>query len=129
MPGNYLDRHQTGLARALKSMVQIATVNPPGHNYGEMTEHLRDRLQALSMETRVHKVPDADVIEAGVDPAYPRYNVIARWDVGARRTVHFNAHYDVVPVAAADWKVDPFAGVISSGWLYGRGAGDMKGVH
>jgi succinyl-diaminopimelate desuccinylase len=127
MPGSYIDSHQADLLQALKSMVQIATVNPPGRNYCEMAEHLRERLQALAMDTCVHRVPDADVIEAGVDPAFPRYNVIARWDVGARRTVHFNAHYDVVPVAAADWKTDPFAGQISGGWVYGRGAGDMKG--
>jgi succinyl-diaminopimelate desuccinylase len=63
-----------------------------------------------------------------VDPAFPRYNVIGRWDAGADRCVHFNAHYDVVPVSAADWRVAaPFDGFIRGGWLYGRGAGDMKG--
>ncbi|HJP32963.1 MAG: ArgE/DapE family deacylase [Candidatus Latescibacteria bacterium] len=127
MPGTYLDGRETYLGQALRRMVKIATVNPPGIDYRPMVEHLRDRLQALGMPATVHRVPDVEVADAGVDPAFPRYNVIARWDVGASRTVHFNAHYDVVPVAVADWKAAPFDGKVSSGWLYGRGAGDMKG--
>ncbi|HCL28026.1 MAG TPA: acetylornithine deacetylase [Candidatus Latescibacteria bacterium] len=127
MPGDYFDGREKHLAQMLARMVKIATVNPPGLDYRAMVEHLRDRLHTLDMATTVHRVPDADVTAAGVDPACPRYNVIARWDVGARRTVHFNAHYDVVPVAPADWKMAPFSGKIQGGWLYGRGAGDMKG--
>jgi succinyl-diaminopimelate desuccinylase len=127
MPGTYLDGRGAHLAQALRRMVKIATVNPPGRDYQSMVEHLRDRLRGLDMKTTVHRVPDAVVADAGVDPVFARYNVVARWDVGARRTVHFNAHYDVVPVAAADWKVEPFDGKVNAGWLYGRGAGDMKG--
>ena len=127
MPIAYLEGRETHLAQALRRMVKIATVNPPGGDYLAMVEHLADRLHVLGMKPTVHRVPDADVAAAGVDPSYPRYNVIARWDVGARRTVHFNAHYDVVPVAAEDWKTAPFGGTVSGGWLYGRGAGDMKG--
>jgi carboxypeptidase PM20D1 len=37
------------------------------------------------------------------------------------------AHYDVVPVEAARWTVDPFGGEIKDGFIYGRGAQDMKG--
>jgi succinyl-diaminopimelate desuccinylase len=40
--------------------------------------------------------------------------------------VHFNGHIDVVE-AARGWSVDPFAGVVQSGRLYGRGTCDMKG--
>ena len=99
MPGNYLDGREAHLAQALRRMVKIATVNPPGRDYLSMVEHLRDRLRVLDMRTTVHRVPDAEVADAGVDPSFPRYNVVARWDVGAGKTVHFNAHYDVVPVA------------------------------
>lgn len=127
MPTRYLEGRETHLAQALRRMVKIATVNPPGTNYASMVEHLADCLRALNMEPTVHRVPDADVVAAGADPEYPRFNVIARWDVGAEQTVHFNAHYDVVPVNPADWRVAPFEGGISGGWLYGRGAGDMKG--
>lgn len=44
-------------------------------------------------------------------------------DAGAL-VVH--GHTDVVPAAAEDWSVDPFAGEIRDGMLWGRGAVDMK---
>jgi succinyl-diaminopimelate desuccinylase len=55
-------------------------------------------------------------------------NLFARWgERGSARSFGFNGHTDVVPVGdAAAWSVDPFAGVIRDGWLYGRGAADMK---
>jgi acetylornithine deacetylase/succinyl-diaminopimelate desuccinylase-like protein len=37
-----------------------------------------------------------------------------------------HGHLDVVPAMAADWSVDPFAGEIRDGMLWGRGAVDMK---
>lgn len=36
------------------------------------------------------------------------------------------AHLDVVPADAAEWSVPPFAGVERDGYLWGRGAVDMK---
>src|SRR5690606_27693873 len=46
---------------------------------------------------------------------------------GARRTLHFNAHYDVVPVSGGWRHGDPFSGALDGGWIYGRGTADMKG--
>jgi carboxypeptidase PM20D1 len=37
------------------------------------------------------------------------------------------AHYDVVPVEADKWSVDPFGAEIKDGFMYGRGTQDMKG--
>lgn len=127
-PLDYLEGREALLGSALRQIVRIATVNPPGASYRLMTDHLQERLRDLGMDVGVHRVPDATVTAAGVDPAFPRLNVIGRWEAGAPHTVHFNAHYDVVPVAAADWHAaDPFSGDEHLGWLYGRGAGDMKG--
>ena len=55
-------------------------------------------------------------------------NLFARWGhKGSNRTFGFNGHTDVVPVGdAAAWTRDPFGGEISDGWLWGRGATDMK---
>ena len=39
----------------------------------------------------------------------------------------FAGHIDVVPVSS-NWSVDPFAGTIKDGYLYGRGTNDMKGA-
>ena len=55
-------------------------------------------------------------------------NLYARWGVaGANRSFGFNGHTDVVPVGdAAAWTQDPFGAAIVDGWMYGRGAVDMK---
>ncbi len=55
-------------------------------------------------------------------------NLFARWGTqGNGRTFGFNGHTDVVPVGDADaWTVDPFGAEVKDGFLYGRGATDMK---
>ncbi|GHC54401.1 succinyl-diaminopimelate desuccinylase [Neogemmobacter tilapiae] len=55
-------------------------------------------------------------------------NLFARWGVrGANKTFGFNGHTDVVPVGdAGAWTQDPFGAAVVDGWMYGRGATDMK---
>ena len=55
-------------------------------------------------------------------------NLFARWGrAGANRTFGFNGHTDVVPVGdVAAWTHDPFGAAVVDGWMYGRGATDMK---
>lgn len=55
-------------------------------------------------------------------------NLFARWGrKGANRTFGFNGHTDVVPLGNPDdWSVPPFGAEIKDGFLYGRGATDMK---
>ena len=56
-----------------------------------------------------------------------RANVVARWGGGdGRPPLLLHGHLDVVPAEAADWQVDPFAGEIKDGLVWGRGAVDMK---
>jgi len=58
-----------------------------------------------------------------------RYNVVARRAASAEggQSVIFNGHLDVVsPEPVSLWDGDPFDPVERDGWLYGRGAGDMK---
>jgi len=55
-------------------------------------------------------------------------NLYARWGKkGANRAFGFNGHTDVVPVGdRAKWTRDPFGAEVVDGWMYGRGATDMK---
>jgi succinyl-diaminopimelate desuccinylase len=55
-------------------------------------------------------------------------NLFARWGAqGAARSFGFNGHTDVVPVGdSGAWSVDPFGAEIRDGFLWGRGATDMK---
>ncbi len=55
-------------------------------------------------------------------------NLFARWGAkGAARTFGFNGHTDVVPPGdPASWTHPPFSGHQAEGWIWGRGATDMK---
>src|SRR5258705_4918961 len=66
-----------------------------------------------------------EYIEAG---APGRANVFARL-AGAdssRGALMLHGHLDVVPAHASDWSVHPFSGAIEDGYVWGRGAIDMK---
>lgn len=56
------------------------------------------------------------------------HNLFARWGAGNNgRSFGFNGHTDVVPIGdASAWTVDPFGAEIKDGFMYGRGATDMK---
>ena len=55
-------------------------------------------------------------------------NLYARWGKkGANKAFGFNGHTDVVPVGdVSAWTQDPFGAAVVDGWMYGRGATDMK---
>jgi acetylornithine deacetylase/succinyl-diaminopimelate desuccinylase-like protein len=67
---------------------------------------------------------DAQLYEA----APGRTSLIARWggDQSSDGALLVHGHLDVVPAQAADWQVDPFAGEVRDGYVWGRGAVDMK---
>jgi succinyl-diaminopimelate desuccinylase len=99
-----------------KELVSIPTINPPGSDYDKVVRLLESRLKMFGLETKI--------ITCG---SYPkkRRSLIARWNNGKERTLHLNAHYDVVPVTSG-WTRDPFRPVTEDGKLFGRGVGDMK---
>ncbi|CAN5195756.1 M20/M25/M40 family metallo-hydrolase [soil metagenome] len=66
-------------------------------------------------------------IESG---APGRANVFVRLE-GADRSrgaLLIHGHLDVVPAEAADWSVHPFSGAVEDGYVWGRGAIDMKNM-
>ncbi len=128
-PSSYLDQHEGDLVALLQSLVRLRTVNPPGENYGAMTARLVGQLRALGLRVRRLVIPRS--LQKRIQPdqlAHPRYNVVASWDAGAKKTIHFNAHYDVVPVSGKWRHGDPFSGTVEKNWIYGRGTADMKGA-
>lgn len=72
--------------------------------------------------------------EVGYEPEYlesgapGRGNVFVRLPGAdpARGALLIHGHLDVVPAEAADWSVHPFSGAVSDGYVWGRGAVDMK---
>ncbi|MEA5116645.1 MAG: M20/M25/M40 family metallo-hydrolase, partial [Propionicimonas sp.] len=59
-----------------------------------------------------------------------RTSLVAHWEPDGCDTglppLLIHGHTDVVPAVAADWQVDPFAAEVIDGYLWGRGAVDMK---
>ena len=111
------------LVELTRELIRFPTINPPGEAYQPCAEYIGRRLQARGFTV--------DYVRAAGTPGdsdrYPRINVVARRE-GARsgRCVHFNSHIDVVQTGAG-WTLDPFAGVVQDGKVFGRGACDMKG--
>src|ERR1700754_4521327 len=122
-PSAYLDRHSSELLSLLRDLVRVPTVNPPGVDYGKITSLLVDELAGAGLKAKrfnIHKPMANKGLPPDLRP-YPRYNVIGFWPVGAEKTIHFNAHYDVVPVSGNWTHQDPFRGKEDGGWIYGRG--------
>ncbi len=129
-PSAYIDRHGEEAVRLLRDLVAIPTINPPGENYDAMTARLAAELSSLGLATKRFQVPGS--LARKVLPAdqlgFPRFNVLGKLRArGAKKTIHFNAHYDVVPVSGKWRHGSPFSGRVDGGWIYGRGTADMKG--
>src|SRR6185503_21320952 len=59
-----------------------------------------------------------------------KVNLVARLKAAnpVGKALILSSHMDVVQAVASDWTFDPFSGEISNGYVYGRGALDMKGM-
>ncbi|RFC68041.1 MULTISPECIES: acetylornithine deacetylase/succinyl-diaminopimelate desuccinylase family protein [Mesorhizobium] len=111
------------MAELTAELIRFPTVNPPGEAYTPCAEYIGNRLLKRGFAVEYIRAEGTP----GDTDRYPRTNVIARYEGRAGGpTVHFNSHIDVVE-AGDDWTMDPFAGIIRDGRVYGRGACDMKG--
>jgi succinyl-diaminopimelate desuccinylase len=106
-----------------RELIRFPTVNPPGEAYRPCAEFIGNRLARRGFALEYVRAEGT----AGDSERWPRINVIARRESGwPGPCVHFNGHIDVVQTGAG-WSVDPFAGAVREGKLFGRGACDMKG--
>ena len=103
-------------------LIRIPTINPPGERYPECAEAIGRRLKACGFDVAYHPAEGRPEHTA----SHPRVNVVGvRRGRSDRPLVHLNGHFDVVP-AGDGWTIDPFAGIVKDGRIYGRGACDMK---
>ena len=118
-----IDARTDDLVALTADLIRFPTVNPPGEAYRPCAEYIAERLKKRGFETELVRGEGTP----GDNDRYPHVNVVARFDGRTPGpTVHFNSHIDVVE-AGEGWTVDPFAGVVKDGRVYGRGACDMKG--
>ncbi|MCS7325248.1 MAG: M20/M25/M40 family metallo-hydrolase [Thermoflexales bacterium] len=102
--------------RYLRDLIRLDTSNPPGNEI-IAAEYLAGVLRGAGIEPVV------------IETAPRRGNVIARLcGDGSGAPLLLYAHTDVVPAEREHWSVDPFGGVVRDGYVYGRGALDMKGI-
>jgi len=102
----------------LRDYLRVFTANPPGN---ELTaaRFLQDFLAKEGIEAQI-----LDTVELGAG----RANLYARVKGnGSKRAVALVHHMDVVPATAGTWTTSPFSGELRDGYVYGRGALDMKG--
>jgi acetylornithine deacetylase/succinyl-diaminopimelate desuccinylase-like protein len=98
----------------LRGLIRLNTVNPPG-NETEAAELLRGYLEDAGVTCELYaKVPE-------------RANLIARLPGrGDGPTLLLLSHTDTVLADPVEWSVDPWAGELRDGHVWGRGALDMK---
>jgi len=100
--------------RHLQALLRIDTTNPPG-NETPAAEYLADLLAAAGLEPAL------------LGPVAARRSVVARLrGRGDKPPLLLSAHLDVVPADSTAWRYPPFEGGIHDGYLWGRGAIDMK---
>jgi acetylornithine deacetylase/succinyl-diaminopimelate desuccinylase-like protein len=100
----------------LTDLIRLDTSNPPG-NETRVAEYLKEAADAQGIASEL----------AGSEPR--RMNFIARVKgSGKARPLLLMAHSDVAPADRAQWTVDPFAGELRNGLIYGRGAWDDKSL-
>jgi succinyl-diaminopimelate desuccinylase len=117
-----LDGKRDEIVALARDLIRIPTINPPGDAYEPCARLIGERLRGRGLDVAYIRGEGAP----GDCARYPRTNVIARLEGRSPGPcVHFNGHIDVV-AAGRRWTVDPFAGIVRDGRIYGRGACDMK---
>ena len=102
----------------LQELIRIPSVNYGDGKGDERTvaEYCAAKLAEVGIQSEL------------IEPAANRVNVVAHIKGAdqSRPGIVVHGHLDVVPANAEDWSVDPFSGEIKDGFIWGRGAVDMK---
>ncbi|WP_026923938.1 M20/M25/M40 family metallo-hydrolase [Glycomyces arizonensis] len=103
-----------------RDLIRIDTTNTGDHatSKGERAaaEYVAEKLAEVGLEPKIYEsLPGRASVAARYPGADPN-----------RGALLLHGHLDVVPAEADEWSVDPFGGEISGGYLWGRGAVDMK---
>jgi succinyl-diaminopimelate desuccinylase len=99
------------VARLASALVRIRSENPPG-NTADLAMFIAEFLDALGVKTRIVPHPGGrdNLITTEPDPR-----------------LLLCGHIDVVPAIPDGWTHDPYSGEVADGYVWGRGATDMKG--
>jgi acetylornithine deacetylase/succinyl-diaminopimelate desuccinylase-like protein len=101
------------VTEVLQELIRFDTTNPPG-NEAACIEFIRGQLDEAGCETRIY----------AKDPARP--NLVSRLPGGSAPPLLLQGHVDVVTTAGQTWTHPPFEARLEDGYVWGRGALDMK---
>src|SRR3954454_1403877 len=106
---------QGEVADLLADLIRINTSNPT-HPERPAAEWVAGKLDEVGIASQI------------IEAEKGRASTIARIEGSdsSRAPLLIHGHLDVVPADASEWSVDPFAGEIKDGFVWGRGAIDMK---
>lgn len=111
-----LNEVEDEVTQLLCDLIRINTTNPPG-NETAAANYIANYLGKEGLKTEV------------IECAPRRSGVVARLKgTGEKPSLLLLSHLDVVAANGEEWSVDPFAGVVKDGYVYGRGAYDMKSM-
>ncbi len=100
----------------LSDLIRINTTNPPG-NETKAAKYLAETLEKEGFICEV------------LESAPGRGNIITRINgTGEKPSLLLLSHLDVVAANPKEWSVDPFSGLVKDGFVWGRGAMDMKSM-
>ena len=109
------------VAGLCSELIRFDTSNfgPEGSNgEREATEYVAAKLAEVGIESELF------------ESEHRRTSLVAHWEPdGCDKNAPpllIHGHTDVVPAIASEWQVDPFAGEVRDGYVWGRGAVDMK---
>jgi len=100
----------------LSGLIRINTTNPPG-NETAAAKYVAETLEHDGFKCELFES------QAG------RGSVVTRLKgEGGKPNLLLLSHLDVVAANAREWSVEPFSGLVKDGFVWGRGALDMKGM-
>jgi acetylornithine deacetylase/succinyl-diaminopimelate desuccinylase-like protein len=99
-----------------QQLIRFDTYNAPGDTT-KLAEFLKSKFEPLGAQVDIVVAPNGKAAH---------FFARIKGD-GSKPPVLLAAHADVVPVEKEKWTVDPLAGVVKDGFVYGRGAMDFKG--
>lgn len=116
MPVQLLREIEGEVTDFLSELIRINTTNPPGNEI-VAAKYLAEHLREENFNCELY------------ESAPGRGSVITRLKgTGEKPSLLLLSHLDVVAANAKEWSVDPFSGIVKDGFVWGRGALDMKGM-
>jgi acetylornithine deacetylase/succinyl-diaminopimelate desuccinylase-like protein len=117
LPTDTWDHADQRLVADLQDLIRLPTVNPPGDEI----------VAARYLEAALDEIGVPSIV---IEPVLGRGSIVARLhgDGTGGEPLLLLSHLDVVPAPAEHWTHDPFGAEIADGYVYGRGAVDMKGM-